>query len=292
MMESGFFNYRKREDVLALADEDFRPLYTAFIEIFKDLSSYVVRDYVTTIIHLEKTQKSIARFNFKMGDAVINSTPKATYIGSSEERDYIALVNAIIQYLCKKNHVWKKLVLIETLLETENESNISALTERLNLCIKMHDIKISFSRGRFYPYESVFVEKDSFFDWPQDSEWSGVRCHLEESYKNIRINNKFSAQEAFAAMESAIKILLNKNGVDMNNSPAAALIDAAMKSDGVRALTTWEGEFIKILFVRVRNNINHGSGNQSSLSIDDFQARFIYDVSEAFIKSIVEKNFR
>lgn len=132
---------------------------------------------------------------------------------------------------------------------------------------------------------------DPFWEVIRNEEWQNVSLDMKEALDRRDSNGRDAALYALKALESAIKIVSDKNGWTRGSERGAAnFIDNLVSASNGRFIEPWEAEMLKALFSRVRNPHGHGPGNEAMPDLSLVQQTWVIESAMSWTKSLLHRS--
>ncbi|MFT7775334.1 AbiJ-NTD4 domain-containing protein [Roseateles sp.] len=168
----------------------------------------------------------------------------------------------------------------------------NAKVEELNERFRRAGAPLSFHNGFIQFATDQLVERQvskPFWTLVAEPKWSNVDIDMKEALDQRDSNGKDPAIYAAKALESTIKIVSAEKGWTRGTERGAAqYIDNLMKKDH-GFLELWEGEMLKDYFIKVRNAVGHGPGDQPMPTLTLPQTDWAIETAMSWIRTMVRR---
>jgi hypothetical protein len=129
-----------------------------------------------------------------------------------------------------------------------------------------------------------------FWEITSDSPWKNVDLDMKEAIDRRDNGGRDPALYAAKALESAIKIISDKNGFTRGAEKGAAeYIDNLVSAKNGRFIDVWESDALKGLFTKIRNPLGHGPGGEPMPELSPEQTNWAIETCMSWTKSLVRR---
>lgn len=176
--------------------------------------------------------------------------------------------------------------------EKKNEAFASQI-EELNERFRRAKTPLNYHNGYIQVSVDNVIEQNiekPFWNIVADSMWKNVDIDMKEALDRRDSNDKDPAIFAAKALESAIKIVSDKNGWTKGNEKGAAnFIDNLVSKANGAFLTPWEGDMLKDYFRKVRNSLGHGPGSDPMPVLEIYQTDWAIETAMSWVRTILRR---
>lgn len=168
----------------------------------------------------------------------------------------------------------------------------NAQVEELNERFRRAGAPLSYHNGFIQLATDQLVDKQvskPFWSLVSDPKWSNVDIDMKEALDQRDSNGKDPAFYAAKALESTVKIIsTEKRWTRGTEKGAAQYIDNLMKKEH-GFLEVWEGEMLKDYFIKVRNAVGHGPGDQPMPTLSLPQTDWAIETAMSWIRTMIRR---
>jgi hypothetical protein len=129
-----------------------------------------------------------------------------------------------------------------------------------------------------------------FWEITSHALWKNVDIDMKEAIDRRDNGGRDPGFYAAKALESAIKIISDKNGFTRGTEKGAAdYLDNLVSAKNGRFIEVWESDALKGLFSKVRNPFGHGPGGEPMPELSPEQTNWTIETCMSWTKSLVRR---
>ncbi|WP_198404449.1 AbiJ-NTD4 domain-containing protein [Serratia sp. BW106] len=177
------------------------------------------------------------------------------------------------------------------------------INEKFKSCVDELNVRFS-QAGVNLNYHNGFIQISSdeltemviekpFWAMVSDERWKNVDIDIKEAIDRRDSNGRDAAFYAARSLESTIKIISNENGWTHGNEKGAQnYIDNLVSKKNGQFISSWEADFLRAFFSKIRNPLGHGPGIEEMIILTEEQTDWAIETCMSWIKSLIKRTER